>query len=656
MELLLLSAIALVLLPAMRPRLSVPSLRFSWRWGGLFLAGAFVAVANLPAYLLLQGDSLENYPHLFTPQWALASGFYGGLRWLIAGYLLSRWTRGFSLWAQMLVAWLLANFVGQANNFLAYHVSPVSQDLPVTFLPQWDEMVSQVTTYPAVLLTVVRAFLLSWLSRALSAPQVDPAQTSVGGSYGGVPMSDEMSDSTRYLAAAAYRGTQNIGERLLDKLNSRGRAVAPELGLDLRLIAEVAQYAHHRNLKWQLLYAFLGLLCFVSIAADVAALAVLLVLVAAGIWFFRDLNQTADLKVYFSREGFTPSVIRDKFTRPLTAGQIEALPEPDANLTVYGGFSPFLGTGIDFGGWSFVVALDKGKEGVTPRSFQLEEIYSAVSAAIARLYVAGAEQRDHFFVQGQDVRTIQEILPDAYGRPCQRLSDESVQRYRQASDPRVRHYRWIRVRDWGGDIVFSYFLRCSVRGPTLFVEVKRFLLTPLQSAVRDVDNLGKPPVEETLSKLVGAPFSGFFSMIFAPFQLFSRMAVWVKDAFGGPEGTRRSLIDANPRYDYGATTTIRQTLASNEYQHYFQRADSDYYQKIIEKEALDTLVEFLDAHGIDTSDLKDRQSTILNHGVIVQGGNIEAGSLSVGQGSKSVQNTVKKFTGKARAVAGGKAS
>jgi hypothetical protein len=56
---------------------------------------------------------------------------------------------------------------------------------------------------------------------------------------------------------------------------------------------------------------------------------------------------------------------------------------------------------------------------------------------------------------------------------------------------------------------------------------------------------------------------------------------------------------------------------------------------------------FLDAHGIDTSDLEERQTAVLNNGVIVTGGELRAQSLAVGQQARGTVVEAAK-----RAVAG----
>ena len=58
------------------------------------------------------------------------------------------------------------------------------------------------------------------------------------------------------------------------------------------------------------------------------------------------------------------------------------------------------------------------------------------------------------------------------------------------------------------------------------------------------------------------------------------------------------------------------------------------YEKYMERQVLDSIVTFLDARGIDTSELVERQTTILNQGVLVSGGSLVAGQLAVGRGAK----------------------
>jgi hypothetical protein len=98
-------------------------------------------------------------------------------------------------------------------------------------------------------------------------------------------------------------------------------------------------------------------------------------------------------------------------------------------------------------------------------------------------------------------------------------------------------------------------------------------------------------------------------------------------------------------FDYGAKISIRESATSTEYRRYFQKLDKEMNFKVIERRILDSIVEFLDSKNIDTSDLQNRQQWILNEGVIVSGGSIEAESVALGKGAMS---QISRLTGRTR--------
>ncbi|HSM84341.1 MAG TPA: hypothetical protein VLS96_21810, partial [Nodosilinea sp.] len=100
-------------------------------------------------------------------------------------------------------------------------------------------------------------------------------------------------------------------------------------------------------------------------------------------------------------------------------------------------------------------------------------------------------------------------------------------------------------------------------------------------------------------------------------------------------------IESNYAFNYGAATSLRERVShTNKYHRYFQSLDKEMYLKSIEGRIVDGLSKFLDSKNIDTSDLKETKSTILNHGVMVSGGSIQAQNLTVGEQAKSIFNTL----------------
>ena len=184
----------------------------------------------------------------------------------------------------------------------------------------------------------------------------------------------------------------------------------------------------------------------------------------------------------------------------------------------------------------------------------------------------------------------------------------------------------------------SMFLRCTLRGSNLFVEMKRFLLTPVAKQYCKVDQVGKPSVAKVLTWIVSSSIIGPFYCIYALFFLLGKCTQALNKLFGSEDRKVRNEIRENPLFNYGVDKSLRTTFSSGEYHHYFQKLDTDFYGKVLEREILDSIVCFLDEHHIDTSEIKERKSTILNSGIIVQGGDVKAESLAVGAGAKAVKS------------------
>jgi hypothetical protein len=104
------------------------------------------------------------------------------------------------------------------------------------------------------------------------------------------------------------------------------------------------------------------------------------------------------------------------------------------------------------------------------------------------------------------------------------------------------------------------------------------------------------------------------------------------------------IIKENPVFNYGSITSIRENVSNTRYRQYFQFLDQDMYLKVIESAVLDGIVEFLDSKNIDTSELKNRQSQILNEGIIISGGEINAKNLAVGRWARAIFNRKKAKT------------
>jgi hypothetical protein len=302
------------------------------------------------------------------------------------------------------------------------------------------------------------------------------------------------------------------------------------------------------------------------------------------------------------------------------------------NITVYSGFNPFAGSGFDHGGWSFAMDMRKGCERLGERSspvpFDVQDLYGSVTEALEALRIDGLEIEDRLFVNGTDLRDDRLLLPEIVGRPVSSVSGEDLDYFIAHPSHRVRAYKCIHAVDWRGELVVSLFLRFSLDNGRLFTELSRFLLTPVKAQYRRVDEIDP---EVTLRQAL--------SILGRALRLTA--ALWLRSPapIARPllrmrrEARELRRVKRDLRFDYGAPTTALDRARSNSYTRYFQALDREMHVKVLERTILDVIVDFLDHHDIDTSELSERRETIINNGIMVPGGSVQAHNIAVGQGA-----------------------
>lgn len=505
-----------------------------------------------------------------------------------------------------------------------------------------------VTRYPDNLLTFIWSAI--WVGVAFTMLRL-PEQSGEGTfrfpasaeTNGGQPMEKHQSETTRFLCASAFTAGASFRTGILHSLREPNRAVAPEAMIDLELVAGVCAYAEKRHNGYIYVYLAAALTsALVTIAEPYAG--IFLLLISSGvIGYIKARNERVKILPSFKPNTFNSDTVRQKFTTPLHDGFHAAIPLDSQNLIVYSGYTPFVGSGYDTGGWSFNISLDKMKEhssnSIGTADFTIDEIYDAIDQSARRLRIADMENRDVFFVSGTDIRDDRTLLPEIFARPRQVLSEELADKYRSTGSSRIRCFKRFRIFDWGGEIVTSSFIRCIFQGRSLSLEFRRYVMPPLRAAYRKVDYIPTWNWKAAVSTFFISLTSGPFMAAFSPLIVIALWQRGLQELFFGPYPGRRKEIERNPAFDYGSHGGYRMRFTSDAYFHYFQQSDADLYGKLLEREALDCLVAFLDAHGIDTSDIKERQTSILNNGVIVQGGDVKAENLAVGAGSKAVKST-----------------
>src|SRR5262249_36359787 len=159
--------------------------------------------------------------------------------------------------------------------------------------------------------------------------------------------------------------------------------------------------------------------------------------------------------------------------------------------------------------------------------------------------------------------------------------------------------------------------------------------TPVLEQYQEVDHLLPHPTLRQFLRIARR------SLGQAPIGLF-RAPLAVTRAMFAPlrrsrhRARQRREITTALRFNYGPIISPRDVVSDSRYQRYFQQLDKSLYSKVVEKRILEAIVSFLDEKGIDTHELIERQTTILNNGVYIGGrATVNAQSIAGGLGARA---------------------
>jgi hypothetical protein len=429
-------------------------------------------------------------------------------------------------------------------------------------------------------------------------------------------------------------------------LGQRHRAIVSSDGVDMGLVLahclDARSRANRRDLFLCGVLALSLALLLVVPVQDTLILPAIYGLLAWAILFWASWSEYRLVVNNFLKSNYNPYCIPYQ-PDPRKREAIENVSAAQRNrAVVYSGFSPFVGAGIDVGGWSFAVDTSRKCQDAgiqqSPLSFQVRDLYAALGGCLTGMAWPNAAIEDRIFVHGSDIGGDPRLLPDPMDRPCPVTDPAVIDSYVDATSNTVRHYKHIRLVEWDGELILSLFIRLTKPGRDLFVEADYFLLTPLRQDFHRPDAIHpKRAWRHGVSiALTSLPMT----------VLWPLTALRVLEVISGWLQRReiRSSIREDATFDRGALSSIREQFSSGYYQRYFQKLDQEMYRKILEKHILDCIVDFLDDHLIDTSELKQRQQFIMNAGVMVSGGGsvINMGAMSVGERSRAAATAVGK--------------
>jgi hypothetical protein len=236
---------------------------------------------------------------------------------------------------------------------------------------------------------------------------------------------------------------------------------------------------------------------------------------------------------------------------------------------------------------------------------------------------------DRAFVNGTDIRDDRALLPLPTGRPSTALPDAALRQFMVAPTHRVRHYTCIRVTDWRGELVLSLYVRFAIANERLFCELSSFLLLPLKPELHRCDGISPKPEVEDLLRLAGRALAEM------PILLLRSPSAALRPLWRQRRRAKQlRTVERNVFFDYGSPVTVLDRVRSSDYARYFQMLDKEMHAKVLERTILDAIANTLDAHGVDTGEIVERRTTIINNGLMVQGGSVEATNVAVGSAAQ----------------------
>ena len=464
------------------------------------------------------------------------------------------------------------------------------------------------------------------LSDNVPAPYDGPSQK------GSTQEVTRLASASGILLGSAYR------RMVIERGRDKHHACAPELGLDFETVLMVCRWAEDRQIRYDFAIGAGAILSATLFSVGALWLAGLAVAVMFGTVLRKRFEERFRLAGQFRRKGYEPLAIKQRFHVTLSNDERRGLPRLDQNLWAYSGFSPFDGAGFEVGGWSFVVDSSRPNNVLgmlnTLRPFQTNEILQAVEGAVGGIGHRGLLCRDYVVLHGSNLPNVA-AAESGIWRTVQHVESSLFEVLQDGEDDRLRHYKWIQLHDWGSELVVSSFLFCSRVSDEVYIECRHHLLTALAPEYRKVDALTNSTwwtgLRWSFARVLLAPLDVALSLcwlIYRPLAALPRL-LKIQDLWD------RMIMADEPRYNFGGAISLRQAVAGRLFTHYFQKTDKQMLEKLIDKRILDSLVDFFESHGVDTSEIKERQSTILNNGIIVQGGDVKAQTMAVGRGARA---------------------
>lgn len=348
-------------------------------------------------------------------------------------------------------------------------------------------------------------------------------------------------------------------------------------------------------------------------AAGVALLVAPAVLLLPTVFALWNQKRIEDLTLY----GQPPPVRWNARKRTIAEQQT-------GNTVVYGDFEPFLGAGEIVSSWGLAqrlvrkqphgLAAEFGGPSEGEREFKEPPFTADEIVGYVRDHLSALTRDDSAEMTIPDLTVADRIFQSAREdgpRTTYTGADEMAEIIRNPTNP-ARHYLACEVVSWGGDVVTTVYVHIAVQGRSLYLEVTSTTMAPCNERYRIADIDGGTGPRAWFKAAIVAARETPLTIVRAPHGLI----VSLKDATGHGSGTRRGM--SRLRKDYGAKVSVRQLGTCDKLRNFTQRQDILKFRRLIESRVFAHILDFLDDHDVDTSEVREQRTTLLtNNGVFV---------------------------------------
>jgi hypothetical protein len=450
---------------------------------------------------------------------------------------------------------------------------------------------------------------------------------------------------TRYLCHAVHRD-ENLRDYVLHTVvNPHLQAVCPSFGVNLVAVARHAVAARQRIQTRR--NAFIA--CRVSVVLAIGigiltgepfvAIGLLIATIAAAYsvlaWSLIDGLRRA-------RQAFVSSSPAENLASPLDAITEDRIQDVEkANVIVYhtDEGDPFIGSGVrqDFDQVRPVdiacAATDASGSKAVIKSFDVITLHSYLAKGMLAMKLPGLQVKNRLYVRGDCAKGVSGLLPDQYSSPHSRVKPDQVRSGALHPTAMGRTYVCVeRVRE-GGELVIGMYVRAEMERDLLFIERSLYFLPPIRNRFKPtLDLAANDFITMTLTPLRTA--AGRVIPMLIGKSLGGKERVNFESELEKEETEARREIRKGYQYDYGARTSLRESVAAYSMKDHFDRADVLREAQALDRRLLGLIKSFLDDYGIDASEFSRniQQVTIgtIQAGIAVVGGQ---GHLVTGHGA-----------------------